>query len=62
MRATFADFILNESGATAIEYGVIAALFGAALIASFTLFGNSLTGLFDYIRERAGGSMDSAGI
>jgi pilus assembly protein Flp/PilA len=38
-------FIHDESGATAIEYGLIVALIAVAAIASFTLLGDSLINL-----------------
>ena len=36
----------NESGATAIEYGLIAALIAVAAIGAMTALGNSLNNLF----------------
>jgi pilus assembly protein Flp/PilA len=51
MTATMVRFLDDEDGATAIEYGIIAALMGVALIAAFILFGESLTGLFGYVRD-----------
>ena len=45
MRNLFKNFIANESGATAIEYGLIAALIAVAVIASFSILGNSLVNL-----------------
>ena len=36
----------NDSGATAIEYGLIAALIAVAAIAAMTSVGTSLTGVF----------------
>jgi len=36
------QFLGDESGATAIEYGLIAALISVALIAAYTAVGNSL--------------------
>jgi pilus assembly protein Flp/PilA len=43
----------DEDGATAIEYGLIAALIAVALIASMIAFGSSLSGLFNYVSNRA---------
>lgn len=40
------DLGKDESGATAIEYGLIAALISVAAIAAFTAMGDSLNGLF----------------
>ena len=36
----------NEKGATAIEYGLIAALIAVAIISSVTVVGSKLTGTF----------------
>jgi pilus assembly protein Flp/PilA len=46
---TVARFIDDESGATAIEYGLIAALIAVAIIAGATLLGGSLDALFTSI-------------
>ena len=40
------SFISDESGATAIEYGLIAGLVAVAIIAALTALGTSLDGLF----------------
>jgi pilus assembly protein Flp/PilA len=48
MQKIFA-FVKDESGATAIEYGLIAALVGVALIAALTQLGTDLSALFTYI-------------
>ncbi len=42
-------FLKDESGATAIEYGLIAALVSVAIIAAVTALGTSLSGVFDGI-------------
>lgn len=55
-----ARFWTNEDGATAIEYGLIAALIAVTLIVSFVLFGSELAGLYSYIDSRAGGAMNAA--
>ena len=39
----------NERGATAIEYGLIAALIAVAAIAAFTLVGTNLSSVFSNI-------------
>ena len=39
-------FLKDESGATAIEYGLIAAGIAVAIIAAVGLLGDSLSGLF----------------
>ena len=43
-------FIKNESGATAIEYGLIAALIAVVLIATLGDVGKSLKGNFEDIK------------
>jgi len=40
-------FYSNEDGATAIEYGLIAALIVIVIIASITLVGGDVQGLFE---------------
>ena len=46
MSKFFARFKKDESGATAIEYGLIAALISVALIAGATTLGNTLNDTF----------------
>jgi pilus assembly protein Flp/PilA len=48
----FARFAKDESGATAIEYGLIAALIAVAIIAAITLLGGSLSTLFTGMSTR----------
>jgi len=43
----FARFLKDESGATAIEYALIAALIGVAIITAVTGFGTAVSGSFD---------------
>lgn len=45
-------FLSDESGATAIEYGLIAALIAVGIIAAATTLGGSLSGLFGRISNR----------
>jgi pilus assembly protein Flp/PilA len=40
------NFTKNEDGATAIEYGLIAAGIAVAIIAAVGLFGDSLSSMF----------------
>lgn len=49
-------FLKNEDGATAIEYGLIAALIGVAIIAAVTTLGGSLESTF----EEVSGTLDTA--
>jgi pilus assembly protein Flp/PilA len=54
-------FALDESGATAIEYGLIAAAMGVSLILAYTMFGDSLVSLFGFVEGKAVNAMDSSG-
>jgi len=42
-------FMKDESGATAIEYGLIAALVAVVLVAALTTLGTNLSGTFNKI-------------
>ncbi len=46
MSKLFARFVKDESGATAIEYGLIAALISVALIAGATTLGDAFNTQF----------------
>lgn len=46
MKSFLARFAQDESGATAIEYGLIAALIGVAIIAGAQAIGTNLDTLF----------------
>ena len=60
MKTIFARFAQDESGATAIEYGLIAALISVALIAAATLVGTSLGNVFTLINTKLTGAMPAA--
>ena len=47
MRKTILAFLKNESGATAIEYGLIAALIAVVIITGVTAVGTNLSGTFN---------------
>jgi pilus assembly protein Flp/PilA len=49
MMNTLKSFLSDESGATAIEYGLIAALVSVAAIAALTSVGNSLENIFGLV-------------
>ena len=57
----FARFAQDESGATAIEYGLIAALISVVIIVAVGLLGNTLNQVFLDINEALGGSAPAAG-
>lgn len=46
MTKLFSRFLKDESGATAIEYGLIAALISVALVAGATTLGTKLNSTF----------------
>ena len=46
MNKLFARFAKDQSGATAIEYGLIASLIGVAIIGAITTVGTKLTTTF----------------
>jgi pilus assembly protein Flp/PilA len=46
------SFIKDETGATAIEYGLIAALVSVASILALQALGNSLSGIFDVVGSK----------
>ena len=46
MKRTVLKFLSDESGATAIEYGLIAALVAVAIIAALTVMTGELNGVF----------------
>jgi pilus assembly protein Flp/PilA len=51
------SFVHDQQGATAIEYGLIAALIAVTAIAGMTLFGGGLTNLFGYVQDRSASAM-----
>ncbi|OKL43125.1 Flp family type IVb pilin [Pseudovibrio exalbescens] len=52
----FAKFLKDESGATAIEYGLIAALIALAIVGGVTALGSSLDGFFSAVSTKLDGS------
>lgn len=49
MFKTLKHFVANESGATAIEYGLIAALIAVVIIGAVTAVGTSLSTTFNNV-------------
>ena len=45
-------FLRDESGATAIEYGLIAALVACACIVALEAMGTSLKGIFEGVKTK----------
>jgi pilus assembly protein Flp/PilA len=56
MSKLFARFVKDESGATAIEYGLIAALIALAIMAGATQIGSALDTTF----TKVGDTLDTA--
>jgi pilus assembly protein Flp/PilA len=52
MSKLFSRFLKDESGATAIEYGLIAALISVAIIAGATTLGNTLSNTFNNVSNK----------
>ena len=50
-------FLTDESGATAIEYGLIIALIFLVILGSVQLFAANATGLFDRVATAVGSAM-----
>lgn len=50
----FARFAQDELGATAIEYGLIAALISVGIIAAVSVLGDGLQGVFETINTELG--------
>ena len=66
MKNLVSRFMKDESGATAIEYGLIATLIGVAIIAGATALGTTLNNTFSDVSvdmggEAAAGAADAAG-
>lgn len=51
MTNLFARFVKDESGATAIEYGLIAALISVVCIGAFTTIGSNLNTQFGKVSD-----------
>ncbi len=57
MKSLFVRFVQNESGATAIEYGLIAALMSVGIIAGITALSGSLSGAFTRLGTTVGSAV-----
>ena len=55
MKTLFARFAKDESGATAIEYGLIASLIGVAIIVGAGALGSQLNTTFNDIKDELAG-------
>ena len=54
------DFAGNEEGATAIEYGLVAALVAIGVLLAMTTLGSSVMALFDSVASRSAEELDNA--
>jgi pilus assembly protein Flp/PilA len=52
MKTLFSRFANDESGATAIEYGLIAALIAVVIIGALTTVGSKLGGTFNNVSAK----------
>jgi pilus assembly protein Flp/PilA len=49
MKTLFTRFVTDESGVTAMEYGLIAALVAVVIIGAVTTVGQNLSNVFTFI-------------
>ncbi len=61
MKAIFKRFRKNEDGATAIEYGLIAALIAVVIITATTLLGGNIATKFNDIAVAIGAAAPQGG-
>jgi len=61
MLTTLKNLINDESGATAIEYGLIAALVSVAAIGALEAMGTSLDGMFTSVSTKLDGAVAGGG-
>ena len=57
MRALFVRLLRCERGATALEYALLGALIGAAMIAAVGALGSSLQMTFDRVHDATSGQV-----
>ncbi len=60
MFTTLKNFCRDESGATAIEYGLIAGLVSVAAIVALTAMGGSLNTIFSFVDTTLQGAVPAA--
>jgi pilus assembly protein Flp/PilA len=56
MKTSFVRILKDESGVTAIEYGLIAGLISVVILVAVTAIGTSLQGLFQTIATALAGA------
>lgn len=57
---TIRKFNADQSGANAIEYGLIAGLIGLGLAVAFGALNAEIGGLYNYVLNTAGAAIDAA--
>lgn len=60
MKTFISKFMSDESGATAIEYGLIAALIAVVIIAAVTALGTTIRDKFDAVADGMNGVAPAA--
>jgi pilus assembly protein Flp/PilA len=60
MFSILSEFVRDDSGATAIEYGLIAALVSIAGVSALELMGQSLTTLFTTVSDKLDNAVQAA--
>lgn len=60
LREQIRAFAADQSGATAIEYGLIAALVAVGMLIALTTMGGSVQSLFQYISSRSAEELNNA--
>lgn len=60
MKTTIQQFLKQEDGVAAIEYGLLAGLLACAIIGAVTLVGTDLTGLFNAVAGKLAGATPAA--
>lgn len=58
MRRLISRFLADDSGATAIEYGLIAALIAIAVLGALRSFGGANGGVFDSVMNSIGDALN----
>lgn len=61
MKSLITRFLKDEAGATAIEYGLIAALIAVVIITAVTTVGTELQTTFETIQTKLSGANTAAG-
>ena len=61
MLSKFRNFLRDKSGATAIEYGLIAALVSVAAVVALQSLGTSLNSMFDKVATELDNAVAASG-